>query len=355
MTITSERPGVYTSYQASSINYSNAARGVVGLVAVAEKGTAEQVYSITSALEARNTFGVSAMSRLAEILFQNGVSEIKAVPVFAENGSTAPNSRVYANSFALITKLEDVQIVLCDTNSSAVHSELKTAIVNSDNRNQHKIGIVEPGGGVEAMVENAAAQNCERIVMVAPGGVNTNGEASDVGAVAAAVAGAILSVDDPAVPLNGAELYGLGGVTTSFTESEIDTLVKGGVCPVESIGSKVSVIRGVTTYTTDESGKNDYTWHELTTVRIVDNIIPQVRDSLKTMFSRAKNTAQTRDAIRTQVVVILEKKLAAEIIDSYGSVSVTKDENDPTVCNVTFEFAVAHGINKIILTANITV
>ena len=55
------------------------------------------------------------------------------------------------------------------------------------------------------------------------------------------------------------------------------------------------------------------------------------------------------------MVVILEKKVAAEIIDSYGNISVTQDEEDPTTCNVTFDFAVVHGINKIILTADITV
>lgn len=355
MTITSERPGVYTSYQASNVSYAKMARGVVGLVAVASDGDAEKVYSIKSMNQARSTFGNSNLTKLADILFKNGVYEIKAVPVFVDSDGTDPGSLNYHNAFHLLKELENLQIILCDSKSSAVHAELKAAITDIDNRNQHMIGIVEPGGSVDAIVKNAAALNCERMIMVSPGALSINGQAAQVGTLAAAVAGAILSESDPALPLNGAELYGLGGVTTAFTESQIDALVKGGVCPVESIGGKVSVIRGVTTYTKDGNGETDLTWHELTTVRIIDNIIPEVRDSLKALFSRSKNTAQTRDAIRTQVVVILEKKLAAEIIDSYGGVTVTQDEVDPTVCNVKFEFAVAHGINKIILTANITV
>ena len=51
----------------------------------------------------------------------------------------------------------------------------------------------------------------------------------------------------------------------------------------------------------------------------------------------------------------LEKKVAEEIIDSYGEVTVTASEDDPTVCLVEFSFAVAHGLNQIWLTAHITV
>ena len=51
----------------------------------------------------------------------------------------------------------------------------------------------------------------------------------------------------------------------------------------------------------------------------------------------------------------LEKKLAAEIIDGYGDVAVTADDDDPTVCRVSFQFAVAHGLNQIYLRAYITV
>ena len=90
-------------------------------------------------------------------------------------------------------------------------------------------------------------------------------------------------------------------------------------------------------------------------MRIIDDVIPDVRDKLRANFTRTKNTAQTRGAIRTQVIIELEKKLAAQIIESYGNVTVEADADDPTVCLVTFEFMVAHGLNQIRITANITV
>jgi hypothetical protein len=87
----------------------------------------------------------------------------------------------------------------------------------------------------------------------------------------------------------------------------------------------------------------------------VDDVIPGIRQALRTQFARSKNTLQTRGAIRTQVIVQLEDKLAKEIIDSYDNVTVEADADDPTVCRVQFDFAVAHGLNQIYLTAHITV
>ena len=50
---------------------------------------------------------------------------------------------------------------------------------------------------------------------------------------AAAVAGAIACGADPAVPLNGAELYGIGGLQSVYSDNDIDLLVQGGVTPLE--------------------------------------------------------------------------------------------------------------------------
>lgn len=51
----------------------------------------------------------------------------------------------------------------------------------------------------------------------------------------------------------------------------------------------------------------------------------------------------------------LERKVEAEIIEGYGEVAVRASGDDPTVCEVEFPFAVAHGLNQIYLTAHITV
>ena len=134
----------------------------------------------------------------------------------------------------------------------------------------------------------------------------------------------------------------------------MDTLLQGGVTPVELVGGVCSVIRGVTTRTkTGEAA--DATWRELTTILVVDDVIPSIRAALGAKFARAKNTAQTRGAVRSQVILELEEKVAAEIISGYGEVTAQALESDPTVCLVTFSFTVAQGLNQIWLSAQITV
>ena len=134
----------------------------------------------------------------------------------------------------------------------------------------------------------------------------------------------------------------------------MDLLILGGVTPVESLGGVVSVVRGVTTRTSF-GGVPDASWRDLSAIRVVDDVIPGLREALRTRFRRAKNTAQSRGAIRSQVVLELEHKLSREIITSYGDVAVSADTGDPTRCVVEFSFAVAHGLNQIWLTAHITI
>lgn len=264
-----ERPGVYSSYDASTVVSAGRAAKVIGVAAKAVKGTAGEVVTLTGYAAGVAAFGEDAadtpgMSTILRLLFANGASTVAAVRV-AEAGAV----KDYQDAFA-------------------------------------------------------------------------------------ALAGVIASGRDPGVPLNGAEIRGLGGLGTAYTDNDIDLLVRGGVTPLESTAGTVSPVRGITTRTTT-GGAADTTWRELTTILIVDDVIPAVRQALRSKFARAKNTAQSRSAIRSQVIVELEKKVAEEIIDSYGEVTVTASEDDPTVCLVEFSFAVAHGLNQIYLTVHITV
>ena len=149
-------------------------------------------------------------------------------------------------------------------------------------------------------------------------------------------------------------LTGLYGLSGRYSDGEMDRLIFGGVTPVESLAGTIGVVRGVTTRTTTGEAA-DSTWRELTTIRIVDDVIPTLRSALRSKFRRAKNTPQSRSAIRAQVVLELENKLAREIITGYENVTVTADSQDPARCLVDFSFTVAHGLNQIWLTAHITV
>ena len=108
---------------------------------------------------------------------------------------------------------------------------------------------------------------------MAPGGTDEDGSALSGLTAAAAVAGAIAAQSDPALPLSGAELTGLHGLSQQYNDNDIDLLVRGGVTPLESVAGVVSVVRGITTRTTTGESP-DTTWRELSTILIVDDVIP---------------------------------------------------------------------------------
>ena len=347
-----ERPGVYSSYDASTVVSSGRGVKTVGVAAKAMRGTVGKVVTLTGYAAGVAAFGedtVAGMSTILRLLFANGAATVVAVRV-ADAGTAVD----YQTAFNTLAR-QDVQIVVCDSSDAVIHRGLRTSVETASGQRKERIAVVGGSGDTTAqLVERAANLNSERMVLVGPDALDAGGNVLPGVFAAAAVAGVLAMGGDPAVPLNGAELAGLGGLNEEYGDNEIDLLVRGGVTPLESVAGVISPVRGITTRTTT-GGVADTTWRELTTILIVDDIIPSIRASLRSRFTRAKNTARSRGAIRSQVIVDLEKKVAAEIIDSYGEVSVTAMEADPTVCLVEFSFAVAHGLNQIYLTVHITV
>lgn len=339
-----ERPGVYSSYEASSLTAASMGGGKVAVVAAVSAGSTglKDVYQWTSYSKAAADVGDCALSRMVQVVIRNGAGTVYGVPA----GET------YDAAFAAAAALEDVSVVVCDSTNLQVQKSLRDMVQECSGARKERIAVV--GGAakesVEQLTQRAAGLNCERVVLVAPG----MGDGSGGYLCAAAVAGAIAGTTDPALPLGGAQLYGLAGLECTYDDSEIDELVRGGVTALEALAGSCYVVRGVTTRTTT-GGAADATWRELTTILVVDEVIPGLRNALRAKFSRAKNTAQSRGAIRSQVVMELEKRVSREIIDGYEDVTVTALEDDPTVCVVEFAFTVAHGLNQVWLSAHITV
>ena len=335
-----QRPGVYSVYRAASGLSGRRGRGMAGVVAVCTaKGEAGTVYPLNSLEEAAAAFGQGeTLTRLAGLLLQNGAARVYAVPVAGEEG--------YAAAFAALEKVEELAVICCDSTALAVQQSLRDSVKSASENRRERLAVVcgQAGETVEELKTRAKGLNSERVVVAAPGGADA----------AAALAGAIAGETDPAVPLNGVELKGVADSAQLWTETDIDALVLGGVTPLETVSGTVCVIRAVTSRTTTGEAA-DATWRELTTIRVVDDVIPGLRRALRARFTRAKNTPQGRSAIRSQVIVELEHKLADEIITGYDGVSVREVEDEPTVCLVEFAFTVAHGLSQLWLSAHITV
>ena len=349
-----ERPGVYSSYETSSLTAASTGGGKVAVVADAgnlENG--KDFYQWTSYSRAAADVGECDLSRLAQLAIRNGAGAVYGIPVKSAEGG---DEESYKKAFDVAAAIEDVSVVVCDSTDLKVQQKLKDMVLECSEARKERIAVVggEANESVDRLVERADGLNCERVVLVAPGGVDTDGKAVGGNLCAAAVAGAIAGSADPALPLGGAQLYGLNGLEEGYDDGDIDLLVRGGVTPLETLAGACYVVRGVTTRTTTGTAK-DSTWRELTTILVVDEVIPGLRSALRSKFSRAKNTEQTRGAIRSQTVLELEKRVRREIIDSYEDVTVSALEDDPTVCLVEFAFTVAHGLNQVWLSAHITV
>ena len=346
-----QRPGVYSSYDASAVVSGSGSGRLVGLVGINTQAPAGEVQTVTSYDRAVALFGSNGEEDMAELIrlaLKNGASGVAAVPVADSSG--------YEAAFGKLAGIEDIALVLCDSTDVEVQKKMRDSVISASEQRRERLCVVAGGRdeSVKDLIARAKELNHERVVLAAPGGLDGAGKAVSGLPVAAAIAGVIAGEGDPAIPLGGAQLQGLHGLSARLEDNDIDLLVLGGVTPVERVGGVVSVVRGVTTKTST-GGTADASWRDLSAIRVVDDVIPSLRAALRSKFQRAKNTAQSRGAIRAQVVLELENKLAREIITAYDGVSVSADPEDPTRCMVDFSFAVAHGLNQIWLTAHIAV
>ena len=298
--------------------------GLVGLTPQVPAGTVQVITSYDKAVAAFGSGGPEGMAELIRLALKNGASAVAAVAVASADG--------YEEGFARLAGLEDIALALCDSTDITVQKKLRDSVAEASGLRRERLCVAAGGKDedVDGLIARAGELNHERVVLVAPGAVDGEGAALSGLTLAAAVAGAIAGESDPAVPLGGAELLGLAGLSARLEDRDVDRLILGGVTPVESLGGVVSVVRGVTTRTTS-GGTADPSWRDLSAIRVVDDVIPGLRAALRAKFRRAKNTVQSRGAIRSQVVLELENKLAREIITGYEDVAVAADPDRKSV------------------------
>lgn len=354
MSITHERPGVYSRFEASSVISGNARARAVGAAGACPKTPDTVPAVVTNYAQAVTLFGGegAGLCELVRLALLGGAARVIAVPVPGSN----PQKADYAAAFAALGEAEDLPFLVCDSDDLGVQQALRDAVKAASDARRERIAVVGmgPDAAPAALAARAKALQSERVVLVAPAALKTDGSPLAGPYVAAAVAGVMAQNTDPALPLGGAAVPGLGGLSERYGDNDFDLLIGSGVTPLEELAGEVSVLRAVTTRT-ETGGASDRTWRELSTILIADDVIPGLRRALRARFARAKNNEQTRGAIRAQVIMELEAKKSAGVIDGYRDVTVVQSEDNPTVCVVSFAFAVTHALNQILLTAHILV
>lgn len=344
-----ERPGVYSDYTASRVTASGSESKVMAIVGTA--GATAGLYTVTSLTDGLGTFGAgSGIGKMLRAAYENGAGTVLVYCV-AEASLDG-----YKEAFRAVMAEKKAAYCCVQSAEEDIQQALRDAVKAASVQKGECVGVV----GMEnpekaALLERAAALDCERMVLVGPD-VYAAGESTSAGGfvAAAALCGLLAAQTDPALPLNGAVLSGFAGVTAAYEDTDVDALVQGGVTVLECAAGEVTVLRGITTRQTVGEG-NDTTWREVNTILITDDVIPGIRRALAARFPRAKNNAVTRSAIRSAVIMELESRREREIIDGYEDVSVEASDTDAGTCVVRFGFTVTHGLNRIYLTAHISV
>lgn len=346
MLINNQRPGVYSRYDLTSTYSTPRSANGAAVVARANGGVANTLYTFSSYQKAAEVFAPDAagthMLTCVKLLFDSGVSQVVAVRTDGD----------YAAALEKLEQVDNIGAVVFDASNAADIQLVKASVQRSADGLRERVGYCGVDDA-EAAVAAARAVNCERIVICAPAAAVQNGADAAAVYTACALAGKVLAQNDCAYNWNGAE-FPLLEPPVRLEEAVIQQLIGAGVTVFEQVGDAVECIRAVTTRTKTGTVE-DRSMHSLNTILIVDDVMQSIRAALKLRLRGARVSAQSLQSISSQVTVELAGKQDDGILESFSPPSVYLDESDPSVCIVELSFKVAHVVSQIYITAHIQV
>jgi phage tail sheath gpL-like len=172
--------------------------------------------------------------------------------------------------------------------------------------------------------------------------------------VGAAYGALIAGMSDPASPMNGLVLTGITppAVIDRLTRLTQESMLNAGLAPLEVIpGELVSIVRSITTYTTNSAGIADPTLLDLQTLRSLDYVRAAERQRLVLRFPRSKLNQRTIDAVKHEVIDVLYLLQQLEIVQNVNyyesAVIVERDLTDVTRLNIKVPSNVVPGLMTI--------
>lgn len=296
-----------------------------------------KIFSIIGTADTESRFGKGhVFVKAVKALIQNGVDSIYGMIVSSEVTGDRKISDNYADVLEKSLGEATVKCIILDSYTDAIVTELKTHLNMAEANDLFRYAVMAAtSDDNDTIVEYAKDLNNSRIFYIGP--TFTDGEATiDPVIVIAGVTGAIMTeTDDPALPMNGVVVNGIGNVNKAVLESERKLLAQNGVTALYNDGQPV-IYRLVTSYQTDEI------WHEGTTRFIADYVLENVENVLRASYKRTKNVVRILDSIKTTVRGVLESFNALEIIENFDpkTLTVVKDPTDLYGALVDYEFDV---------------
>jgi len=182
-------------------------------------------------------------------------------------------------------------------------------------------------------------QAARRMVVVSPGEVSRvirdpiTGVASavnfDGSVLAAAAAGKICAYQTPAMPITMKDFTAVS-MGRTFSNADMNIMAGNGVCIFFYKGRVLKCRHGITCDLTNANTQ------EISVVEIEDYIKVQSIFVLETRYIGSMFTDELTASIHASVIALWEQLINQQVIDDYdaGSVSVSRDPDDPRICNI---------------------
>lgn len=295
------------------------------------------IFSIIGTADAEEKFGAgSIMVKAVKALIQNGVDSMYGVIVDGEVADGGAISDNYADALSASLGEVSVKCIIMDNYDTTNIAELKKHLAIAESEDMFRYAVIAVSTDVNnEVVEYAETIDDSRIFVVGPTFTDGTNAISPI-VVSAGVTGVIMTeTSDPALPMNGVTVNGIGNVNKTMLESDRNLFASNGVTALYNDGLP-TIHRLVTSYTKDQI------WQEGTTRFIADYVLENVENTLRDNYKRTKNVARILDSIKTTVKGLLENFEALEIIENFdaSTLTVVKDPSDMYGALVDYEFDV---------------
>ena len=183
--------------------------------------TEKSIFSINGTADAIAAFGEGIAPKIVRVLISNGVNNIKGI-IVPSTGDTA-----LADTLEATLADKTIKVVLCFDNETATITAVKDHLTVAEENDRFRYSVFAPTtdntASQDSLTAFAKTVNSNRIYIPGPSLFESDGTTNaDPQVVAAGLASAIMTeTNDPALPMNGVQLAGFGGVSRVMLDAEM--------------------------------------------------------------------------------------------------------------------------------------
>lgn len=341
------RSGVYTSFNINQI-YSDYKNREIGLIAVCDKPDLINNHIVVNSLaKAKEVFGDASDENevmcLLTAIFMNINTTVNIIPI------TSPDTQNYKNALDIILQKDPYILCFGNINNDFV-DYLKLKLNEYEKLGKEKIAVISSSDIEDA--KDKAKINDKRILVSFPK-ITLND--SDVNLSGAILSSLISEIQGITSNLSNCDILPDFRLTQNIDDNQISELLKAGVCVFENQTNIIKLIRAITTSTSDEEDNEDFTYRNLSTVLIIDTVIPAIREILKNKLLNANNNSITLNSVMALIISKLDYFVDINYISSYEKPNIYVGQDDESICFVELNFTIVQGVYQVYLNVEVNV